>query len=264
MKKTAWLLALLLAVLMIVPTVSMADINNSERVTKELPADLENLTINGSNVDIKLKVVPEGKAPYVEMDATVFGIHASDVTYKLDVSKSADATVIDVEHNGKDFGINDVNVNVYIPGPLKNLKLVLNDGDMDMKDIYTQILTGELIDSEIDGDGMEVYNLEMKLADSDLDVRGIVGGVNLTADDSEIDIRTSVVPDGLKITGSDSEVDLRMPKNFMLQYDVKTGFFHTDVIDEYHEHEGKIHFGEGGPEFTVTLDGGRLDVKEAK
>lgn len=264
MKKTPWLLALLLAVLMIIPTMSLADIDNSERVSKDLPAELENLTINASNVDIKLKVVPEGKTPYVEMDATVFGVHASDVTYKLDVSETDDATVIDVDHNGKDFGINDVDVNVYIPGPLKNLRLVLNDGDMDMKDIYAQILTGDLIDSEIDGDSMEVYNLEMKLEHSDLDIRGIVGGVDLKTNDSEIDIRTSIVPEGLKITGSDSEVDLHIPRNFRLVYDVKAGFFHTNVIDEFHEHEGTIHFGEGGPEFTVTLDGGRLEVREAK
>lgn len=264
MKKTYWMLALLLAALMALPAVSLADIDNSKKITKDLPSDLENLTINASNVDIKLKVVPEGKAPYVEMDATVFGIHASDVTYKLDVSQKDNATVIDVNHNGKDFGINDVDINIYIPGQLKNLELHLNDSDMDMKSIYAQILTGELVDSEIDGDSMEVYHLTTKLERSDLDIRGIVGGVDMTTYASDIDVRTSLVPEGLVITGSDSDVDLRIPRNFSLAYDVKTGYFHTNVIDEYHEHEGTIHYGVGGPQFTVTLEGGSLDVREAK
>lgn len=264
MKRTKWMLALLLVALLIVPAVSLADLGNSGKITRDLPAELENLTINAANADIKLKVIAEGAAPYVELDAMVVGIHSADVTYNLTVTEVDDATVIDVSHNGKDFGINDVNVNIYVPGPLKNMTLNLQDSDMDMKGIYAQILTGELTDSDIDGDSMEVYDLKMDLQHTELDIRGIVGGVNLTTNLSEIEIRTSVVPEGLVISGTNSEVDLRIPKNFSLTYDVKTGYFHTNVVDEYREQDGTIRYGVGGPTFTVTLDGGRLEVKEAK
>lgn len=263
-KGIQWTLALLLAMLMTVPSVSLADIGNSGKITKDLPETVEDLTINASNVDIKLKVVAEGKPPYAEMDATVFGIHSDDVTYNLDITETDDGVTIDIKHSGKDFGINNVDVDIYMPGPLKNLTLMLENCDIAMNDIYSQIATGHLSDSEIDGKGMEVYSLTMTLVHSDLELRGIIGGVDLTADKSEIDIRTSIVPEGLEINGSDSEVELAIPKGFSLKYDVKTGYFYTNTVKEYHEREGTIQLGEGGPQFTVDLNGGRVNVKEQK
>lgn len=264
-KNNTWILVpLLLVALVIVPMVSEADIGNSGQIVKDLPASIENLTINASNADIRLKVAAEGQAPHAEMDATVFGIHSADVTYGIDVNETDGSCVIDIHHNGKDFGINDVDVNIYVSGPLKNLSLDLDNCDLDMKDIYAQISTGRLMNSEIDGDSIEISSLTMTLERSDLDLKGIVEGVDLTTYGSEIDIRTSIVPEGLVINGSDSEVELRIPKSFSLEYDVKTGYLHTNAINEYHEREGTIHFGEGGPLFTVKLDGGGLDVKENK
>lgn len=264
MKLTRMLMVFSLVALLAIPATSMAEIGNSGKITKELPADLENLTINAKNVDVELKLAKDGVAPYAELDATVIGIHSADVTYTLEVTEDENGTVIDVSHNGTDIGIDDVDVHIYVPGALKNLAVNLNGSDMEIDRVYTQIISGEVIGGELEAKHGEVYDLNLTLNNAELDFEGVIGGVTLTADRSEIDLSSTTVPEGLVITGSDTDIDLRLPKNFSLTYDITGGRFHTNLMEGYHESNGTMHFGEGGPTFTVTLNVGRLDVKEAK
>lgn len=257
------LLALAMTLALALPATGLA-MGNSDRIVEPLNADLlETVTINATGVDIVLRATD--RDPYAELDAVVVGVDSADVGYDLKISEQDGGTVIDATHTGRDYGINYVVVTVYVPqSVIRNLVVGLSDSDLTLEGVDAHIITGTMTNAELEGKRSVTMGLNLTATDSDIEYKGQVGGIDITATRGEIDIETSILPAGMTIVGDRTEIDLKLPETaegFTLAYDVKGGRFETDFIRDYHRETGSLVHGSGAVSFSIASPGGKVEVE---
>lgn len=256
------LLIAMLAVMLVAPASQGHALGKSGTITEELPlALLPNLTLHAEGVLVEFHETED--APYAELDATVLGINSADVEYAMTVTEAENGLIIDATHTGKDIGLNRVKLNIYLPeNILDNLAIDLHDSDMALKDTRVQILSGSMENSKMTGDD-DIITLDVDVTDSNINIDGLVGGIDLQCANSDIKIHTSEMPAGLTITGTDTDVTLKLPaddEGFALAYSVTDGELSTNFADDYDKHSGTITHGDGLQAFSITLDHAHLSI----
>lgn len=248
-----------------VPTQIEEGLGNSGKITAELNADLvKDLTLHAHGVNITFR--PAEDRQYAELDATVIGINADDVTYDMKVTEEAAGLAINANHTGDDIGINRVVLTVYVNKDiLENVTLDLSDSDLTMDGVNAHIMAGTMSDGELKGRDSHVNSLDVTLHDADLNYKGEVGGMTLNATGAEIDVDTSMIPAGVKIIGADTDVNLKVPdepSGYTLRYALTDGKLSTNLAAGYAQDQGTITAGNGEIPVEVNLTDGDLHIEE--
>lgn len=266
MKKsiTQTIVALMMAVVLVVPVAALADIGNSGNIHEALDAGkLANLTIRANGLDIELKDAKD-EAPYAELDATVIGINSADVDYGMTVTDAEGGLVIEGHHTGSDIGINRVKLHVFVPASaIETLTLDLTDSNLDVDELTIDTIKGTMSDSKLDADKVTLNNLDVQTNNSDVDFDGAVYAAKVDSTDGKVDIESSVIPATLDITGAKTKVELKVPETaegFVLSYDMTGGEFHSNYLDAFNETTGTVTMGAGNATFNIKLTDGELRI----
>lgn len=264
-KKTlSTLMVMALAVAIMIPATGMA-IGNSATDRQALEvAKLENLKVSADNMDITFKVAEDESC--AELDATVIGLGSEDVDYGMDITEEDGYLVITTFHTGTDIGINRVKLNVFLPkDAMRNLSLDLKDSDLTLDAVDAHIIGGTLTSSKLIGKDSLTTSLDVTAIDSEVNYAGEVGGLDIEAQNTKVDINTTLMPIAATVNGTDSNVTLKVPEEgegFTLTYSINEGKLSTNFADDYDKENGSIVIGDGEAAFNMTLTNGNLHVNK--
>lgn len=239
-------------------------LHNSGKIRKELNADkLANVLLTISGIDVELEVAKDGT--YAELDATVLGINATDVSYDLTVTETETGTEIEAFHKGKDIGINSVKLHIYVPADaIAALTVAMDDSDLEIDELTIGSITGTLTtQSKIETDDAVIASVEITATDSEIELDGAITAAVLNTTMGKIKVDSSIVPETLKITADGTNVTVKVPdtaEGFAVNYSLTEGTFTTAFASEVVEQKGSVTIGEGKGAFDIEVIKGTLKI----
>lgn len=267
MKKTLFASAMVmaLAIMMILPGAALAELTNSGKITENLnPEKLEMITLKTEGLDVEIKKI-ENATPFAELDATVIGINAEDVSYDLQVTENDEGTVIEAHHTGSDIGINHVKLYIYVPEDVMDtLALDTTDTDVKVEDVRAQYLTGNMTGGKLHGNGT-IINMDVTTAQTDIDFDGSVGGLDVTATGGRVKVISDMFLAGAQVTATDADVEVKIPEDvggFTVNYTVTEGKLNTNFVQAYSEETGSFVHGDGTATYDFTVNNGTLKIEK--
>ena len=262
--------SLMLALVLMLPSMGLAEIGNSANIKKDLPVEkLTNMELSATGVNVEFKMLDKAEdAPYAELDATVVGIDSANIQYGLEVNETDTGVQIVVNHgDGTVIGINRVSLYIFVQKDttIESLALTMHDSDLTANEVNIQNVSGNLADSKIHAGKATIGMIDLTTNTSDLNLEGAISGLKLQATGGTVKMATSVVPSEITVNATETTVEIKVPETaegFVLNYDLTESEFKTDHASEYEENAGTVTVGNGASPFTFNITNGKLHLNK--
>lgn len=258
-------MALSLCMLLVVPTAGLADLTNSDTLRVDMTAEqFASLALELENTDLEIKKADD-TTYYAELDATVIGLNAEDVTYDLTLTEADGTATLNAYHRGSDIGINRVKVTVYAPEEaIQTLTLNMTDSDLVIDSLTIGTVDGTVTGGKVESrDNAKLGNVSLNTTDTDISLKGEIGALTMNTTEGKIEMHSQIVPQTVTINATGADVDLKVPETkegFVVTYDIIDGKLTTDFSEQVVEEKGTVSFGDGAATFDIQMTGGGLRV----